>query len=494
MCTSRHSNAPLFPWSQVLILWVGFVLRTWHLGAASFWIDEVVTANRVHRPLINSLGSIVGAGNQVPFYYLLLRGFPTSNELLLRLPSAFAGTLSIALIMLIAAHLYHDHRLTLLSGALLAFNPLHIGLSRMARSYALLIVLSLLASYLFIQLLGNNQSRPKWIVFVLSSAAAYLTHYFGLILLFAQFAFLLLSQYVPSHFKRHWLVAQCTAIAPFLLWFLPVVIIDLFRPGQLIGKGVAWIPAPHWSDLPLTFGNLAVGYDGSSRLFIPGFLAAMILLITGWFYTLRRADTECSWNLYWFALAVPLPLVAFLASPIKSLYVDRYFSIGLPAILLFIVYGWKHFPYPALGRVLVMIILMTGAGASSAALQPGHIEKADWRDLAAYLQKVYRPGDGILFQADHLREPLEYYFGTGSIQVLTLSEKDALDFSELHRLWVVYPNPYIDVHRQGALPDFDPFTPGAGPMGDWLIAHRTAIIAQHDFNGIKLFLILTEKL
>ena len=473
---------------RILILWAGFMLRTWNLGAASLWIDEVVTADRVHSSLADSLGSIIGAGNQVPFYYLLMRSFPTCNEFLLRLPSAFAGTLSIALIMLIAAHLYHDQTVTLLAGALLAFSPVHIWLSRMARAYALLIALSLLVSYLFIDMLETNRPRPKWIAFVLGSAAAYLTHYFGLILLFTQLVFLLVCRRANARFKRRWIVAQCIAVAPFLLWFLPLAIIDLLNPGHLIGKGTGWVPHPHAVDLLLTLSNMAVGYDGSGSWgYLPGLLAASILLGVGLIYIFRRANT---WNLYWFALAIPFPLIVFLISAIKPLYVDRYFSIGLPAVLLLMVSGWQRLPYSALRWMTVGTILLTQVSSVGFTLQQSRDEKTDWRGLATYIRNSYQPGDSVLFEAKHLREPFEYYFGTiDENAIQTLSERADSGVSFSTRLWAVYPNPRTDVHRQGALPDFDPFSPGVSQMGDWLIEHRTAIIEQHDFNDIKLFLI-----
>jgi mannosyltransferase len=471
---------------KLLIFWAGFALRTWHLGAASLWIDEVVTANRAHYPLADSLGSIIGAGNQVPFYYLLIRSFPTHTEMLLRLPSAFAGTLSIALIMLIAARLYHDQTVTLLAGALLAFSPFHIWLSRMARSYALLIALSLLVSYLFIDLLEGSQSRPKWIAFVLSSAAVYLTHDFALILIFAQLVVLLVHQRATPHFTRRWIVAQGIAVAPFLLWFLPIIIIDLLHPGHLIKA--AWIPQPHWNDLLLTFSNMAAGYDGSpSWDYLPALFAAAILLGGGLIATFRRAD---KWSLYWFTLAIPLPLIVFLASAVKPLYVDRYFSIGLPAVLLLIVSGWRRLPRTTLRGLLVGIILLTETSSVGFTLERGRDERTDWRGLAAHVRDSYQPGDGVLFEADHLREPFAYYSGTIDENVMpSLSEDDGLDVSTFARLWAVYPNPHTNVHRQGELPDFDPFSPGVSPMGDWLIAHQTAIIQREDFNGIELFLV-----
>jgi uncharacterized membrane protein len=489
------SNPRRVRWLAILILWAGFALRAWNLGAASLWIDEVVTANRAKFPLKDSLGSIMMAGNQVPFYYLLLRGFPTHNEMLLRLPSAFAGTISIALVMLTADRLYRNERLAVLAGALLAFNPLHIWLSRMARSYTLLLALSLLASYAFLEILRGERSRTVWTLFILSSAAAYLTHYFGLILLFAQLAFLLVYRRANWYVISRWAAAQFTAITPFLLWFLPLVLIDLFYPGTLIGKGVSWIPQPHLSDLPLTLGNMAVGFDGSqSWTFLPALFAAAILIATGLIYAFRRTDIY----LYWFLLAISLPLAVFVVSTIKPLYVDRYFSIGLPAVLLLMLYGWQRLRYAALRWVLVGIILLTGAGSVLFILRQGADEKTDWRGVAAYIRQTHRPGDGLLFEASHLREPFEYYFGTDNMDALrpmTLSEAGNFGLPampKLARLWVVYPNPYIDTHRQGALPDFDPFAPGASRMGDWLIEHRTAIIAQRDFNGIKLFLLSME--
>jgi len=56
-------------------------------------------------------------------------------------------------------------------------------------------------------------------------------------------------------------------------------------------------------------------------------------------------------------------------------------------------------------------------------------------------------------------------------------------------VWVIYRNPIEDVHRVGAMPDFDPFDPTLSPMGEWLSERRSQVVAQRKFNGVRILLL-----
>src|SRR5512133_3692722 len=119
----------------VIVLLAGFALRFWHLGHASLWIDEIWTDYWTQASLLKSLDLILEIGNQTPLYFTLLHFFPNDIELMLRLPSALMGGIGIALIIRVVAQLWKDYDAALFAGALVAFNPYHIWLSRMARPY-----------------------------------------------------------------------------------------------------------------------------------------------------------------------------------------------------------------------------------------------------------------------------------------------------------------------------------------------------------------------
>lgn len=479
----------------LLIMIVGLVLRLWNLGEASLWTDEVLTAIRAQAPFQESLRSIMNAGNQTPIYFLSLRLFPTTTEALLRLPSALLGLLGVALLMAATLRLYHNPEMALWAGALLAVNPFHVWLSRTARPYSLIFVLSLLIAFTFLQMLRGHRSRLVWGIFAVTSMIAYTTHFTMVGLLGAQAMIFVFGWRRHAHWFRSWLTAQLAAAVPVLTWTYLVL-----RDPPLVAS--YWIPRPDLRDIPLTLWNMSLGYDGVFKwLMVPGLMLATLGILFGLGYALgdRRRDEP---NFFWMWLIVgPLAFVFLLSTFIVSIYVDRYFMALLPALLLLMIQAWVRFS-PRLWRVALGVILATCLYSVLFAFVDGSFRRDDWRDAAAYVAERVEDGDAIVVERDNTFEAFTRYYQQAEpfldgeevveeADIFLLTETpdtSALDESA-ERLWVVYRNPNEDVHRLGLMPDFDPFDPRLSRMGEWLSARRAQVREIQTFNGLKVLLL-----
>ena len=481
------SKPPRYFWGiAALILLAGLGLRVWQLGAASLWYDEVLTETRAQSSWEQFFTRVLESGNQTPLYFATLRLFPTDSEFLLRVPSAVWGVGGIALLMFAAMRLSGDYDLALIAGALLAFNPYHIWLSRTARPYVMLFVMSLLASYYFLMLLRGERTRAQWIGFTLSSMAAYLTHYFALALPLAQyilFAFILRGN---RGLFRRWLRAQVVAGIPLLIWIVALI------QRETVAVGIGWIPRPGVEDLPITIWNMLVGYDGSLPWYlVPGLIAAAVGLLAG-LYDAARKRANDRVNFYWFWLLVAPLAAAFVVSLARPLYVDRYFIVFLPAMLLLTAHGWSLLP-ARWGRIaLAGVVVAVSAGSVIVTINRGDDEKEDWRAAAEYIEQERQPGDGLLFESPVTLLVLRRYFEDGAMPRAWLL--DAPELAEQYaapvsRLWAIYRNPNEDGHEQGVLPDFDPFAPGDSPMAGWLNERRARVRDQREFNGVTVLLV-----
>lgn len=473
----------------VTIMVVGFILRVWHLGVASLWTDEAMTAFRAQAPFKESLASIMAAGNQTPLYFWSLRLFPNSTETMLRLPSALLGLVGIVLMMVLVVKLYRDRELALWAGALLAVNPFHVWLSRTARPYAMLFVLGLLISYFFLMLLRGHRSRAIWVGFTVTSMFAYATHFTAVALPAAQyimFAFMLREQY---KLFRRWIVAQAIAAVPALCWVYVVL-------RQPLGIASEWIPRPQLRDIPLTIWNLTLGYDGMFKWsMVPGLVIATLGLVFGLSYALeerRRNRREFYW--FWLILVTVIP-VFVASSTVISIYVDRYFTVLLPALLLLMIQGWMLFSRQ-LFRLAMVIVMITGVYTILFTFYHGSYRRDDWRAVAEYVGDRYQPGDTILLERDNTVEVFNHYYrqdleAPQDPAIVMLSETP--DTSSVERtsarIWVVYRNPNEDVHRMGEMPDFNPFNPKLAEMGEWLSTREPQLVEQRSFNGVKILLI-----
>lgn len=477
----------------LLIMIIGLVLRLWNLGSASLWTDEVLTAIRAQAPFRESLKSIMSAGNQTPIYFLSLRLFPNSTEALLRLPSALLGLLGVALIMAATLRLYRNPEMALWAGALLAVNPFHVWLSRTARPYSLVFVLSLGIAFIFLHMVRGERSRLWWSIFTVSSTIAYITHFTTVGLLGAQAMIFAFNWRAHSHWFRRWLAAQAIAAVPVLTW----TYLALHDPPPVASY---WIPRPALRDIPLTFWNMTLGYDGVfGWVMVPGLLIATLGLLLGLGYALsdRQRDER---NFFWLWLIVgPLAFTFLLSTLIVSIYVDRYFMVMLPALLLLMIQAWARFS-PRLWRAALGVILVTCLYTVLFSFVEGSYHRDDWRDAAAYVAERAEDGDAIVLERDNTFEAFTRYYQqsapyqageTQDVAFILLSEM--ADTGALRqpagRLWVVYRNPNEDVHRLGLMPDFDPFNPDLSAMGAWLSAHRLQVLEIQTFNGLKVLLL-----
>jgi mannosyltransferase len=475
------------------LMLLGAALRTWSLGDDSLWSDETFTAFFADAPAAEFFDLLLTDGVHVPLYFILMRFVPTDTDLMLRLPSLLLGIAGIPLLAAATRHLYGRRDLALLAALLLACNPYHVWFSRMARPYTLFFVVALMVSFLFLVLLRGERSPLLWIAFLVASAAAHMTHFFAVGLPIAQFFVLAFVLRGDRRFYWRWVGAQALAAIPLAIWLVALGTQDV------ISFGVAWIPDPRPADLPLTLSNLGAGYDGTAGwLFAPALVALAAGLALGIAAALRRPREQAA-DLYWFWLMVVTLLPVFAISFKRPLYVDRYFMLILPGVLLLALRGWQRLPArvarPALPIALAALLALTGSAHILTTLASGDNERQDWQGAARYIAESYQPGDAFGMEVALVLLPLlRYYDETVTVHanLFALPPGDGDNAGRPpDRTWTVCVNPNQDIHRQGLMPAFDPFEPGP-PTATWLRAHRDDIIARQDFNGLSVLLVASS--
>lgn len=175
-----------------LLTGVAGFLRFDRLGLQSFWVDEVVTWNLLHRSLWSLLRhGIPSSESTPPLYYVVawiwVRLFGWS-ETALRSLSALVGTATVPVAYL-AARTLAGARAALVAALLVAVSPILVWSSQEARAYALFAFLAAL-SLLFFARLFRRYSRIDLVAWSTVAVLALTTHYFALFLLLAEAAFL----------------------------------------------------------------------------------------------------------------------------------------------------------------------------------------------------------------------------------------------------------------------------------------------------------------
>lgn len=483
----------LFVAAAVLLLAFGF--RVWQLSNTSFWHDEKYTSLSLTGSFADTLESTLGWGNQVPFYFVLLRFFPHTNDFSIHLFSVLAGVLTVAVLIAVVARLFSQRTLGLWAGLVLACNPFHVWYSRMGRAYALLILLSAVTAYLFIQLYRGHRSGRLWILFGICLTLTYLTHYFGLFLGLAQYLTLFATLRQDGRFFRRWIAVQLAACIPLGLWLLAYIRSD---PSDL---AMGWIVKPSLFSLPRTVWNMGIGLDSAlPALTVPGGLASLALIAAGVILAYQARKTQPD-ALYWVMLLAAPVLVTFLLSEIVPIYIDRYLAEIIPAFAVLPVLGALWLIRRSRARLaygLLAIVCLSGAANITGTMISGRYERESWDDVAAYLHQHEQAGDVLVVEQTITLDLLLHYYGVEAAMArgvlgINPDEPDPLvvmpPAAEPQRLWVIYLTHVVDPHRALVLPHSDPFEPDSSPVSNWLLAHQDQVVEHLRFNGVQLILL-----
>ena len=170
-----------------LLLAVAFVLRLVTLPRKSLWLDELVTLQIASRSAWDII-TLRGGDPHPPLYYLLMHYWVRlgQTELILRLPSALSGVLSVLLLYVLMRR-WGQRWAALTAALLLAIAPMHVWYSQEARMYALVCLWGL-ASVLAFTWAIRTDSLMAWCAWILVTAAGLYTHYSMLLVLLAEVA------------------------------------------------------------------------------------------------------------------------------------------------------------------------------------------------------------------------------------------------------------------------------------------------------------------
>ncbi len=354
----------------LLILIMTAALRTWKLGALSFWYDEIVTMRLAEAPtpaaLLDRLLQI--DATRAPLQPLLLQAWIklfSSSEVAARSFSVVCGVMTVFLVWWIG-RLVFDPVTGLCAAWLSAFSPLLVYYAREARMYALLVMLACLSwGLLFL----SGRPAHWWTkgAYALGVAALIYTHPLGL-LMAATLALAALLLIRCGLGWRGWLGTHAAALLIAAPW---------------IGRYLDHSPEFLSGRLPIRFLlGTPIGFIGGNFVL----LACLAALIA--FGLMRRREALprlADW-------AGPTALVLWLVLPPTLLYAyswigspvfgpARYTLFVAPAYLILVAQGLARLPILSRSIALVGLTLVETQSLLPTVYAPDL--KADWRACAA---------------------------------------------------------------------------------------------------------------
>jgi 4-amino-4-deoxy-L-arabinose transferase-like glycosyltransferase len=356
------------------VLLGGALLRFVTLGHQSLWYDEALTWQIVVKPFGDMVQAVVDTENTPPLFYVathVVTQVAGTGEVALRLVSAVAGTLTIAVAFLAGRELA-GARAGLYGAALVAANALLIWFSQEARSYALLSLLSAIALVCFLRLIGSAPSRWALAGWLISSVAAVATHYFAIFPMVAEAAWMI-AVLASSRLRAALLLVM--AIAAVAIAPIAQVAIEQEASGR--AKTILAVPlSDRIGQIPKHF---LVGYYGPEQILLAGFSALLLLVAASGLWRLRRRRL---------VVATVTVAIAAVVVPVAAAVVgidflnSRNVLPGLVPVLVLAGAGFAALPAPAGfagAAALAAVGLVTTIGVNA---EPGY-QRTNWRGINA---------------------------------------------------------------------------------------------------------------
>jgi mannosyltransferase len=447
---------------------IGAVLRFYHLGFNSIWLDEALTyhfsqlsfneywqifqsATDFHPPLfydIEKIGLLFGA-----------------SEINLRIIPTIFGIATIPVFYLIGKKLL-GRPIGLIMAGLITFSPFHIAYSQDARMYTLLLFFVSLALLFYFYSIESN-SQKQWILFGIVSAISLWVHFYAFIFLMI----LYFTGFVTYLWDRTEFKNIGYSFIFFFIISIPVLsIAPTILHARVTGTSPTWgvIGMDYISDLLITFfSNYPEGIVVLVLLFTLGMIN-IILMKKRLFFIIT---TILSLNI----------LIAIILSFIIPM-VGRYLIILLPLIYIGIASTYFSFDLKDTRYVgIVIILLFLVMSIPQLGFYYTTATKDNWRDATSDLQFWLNHNYTIVVVPAYNQIPFEYYYNnTSNNNVRYLSSLDALtkihdNYSEVNR-----NSHYYIVISQFDLKAVDP----NNSIISWLGKHG---MIQGEYKGIQIW-------
>ncbi|MEA3558418.1 MAG: glycosyltransferase family 39 protein [Candidatus Thermoplasmatota archaeon] len=446
-------------WLVISIVMVGISLRLFFLNHESFWIDEAMTGLR-SRWDYPYMFKEISAVDQMPLYFtitwLVARTFGNS-VLVLRGLSVIFGVLAFIPVYKIGNRF--GRKTAVISLALIAFNPTMIYYSQEAGMYMLMVLLSSISIYLYLEYMNPVRMKRKTsgAFMAITNVALIYIHYFGALFVGLQLLSFLVTYTYRSYRSSHpvlikGLVKSSTPLSLSLLTFLPWLIFQQ-TSNSITNKTTGGTLGLGWDLLPGTFTFLGGHYTAVLKYdiriaVITGFLLVIALIISiVYIFMKKREDQDIPVFIILsvFILFVSPLIVFFLSHNLTPMYNHRYFVfMALPYLMLIAIAisSLKGTKGEGKGRrnllpVILVVVLLVPSIATDIEQLSGR-DKADWKGGIDLILKNQKIGDVVVPFPDHEQMLIYYYTHDLQIELMGAIE-DRDQFLDSHgRVWVIF--------------------------------------------------------
>lgn len=441
---------------------IATILRLYHIGFNSLWLDEAATYSLSVVP-IDQIWVNMATGEFNPPLFFLIEHFMlmiANNEIALRFMPAMFGIAAVPVIYL-AGKEFCDKYVGMIAAAAFTFSPFLLVYSQEARAYTLLLLLCAAMLLFFLKGLKNVDIK-NWMAFAAIAGLAVWTHFYSVVFIVALFSYAALK----SQAYRERLVQSGVIVT---LLSLPIIM----ELVNLIAMRTKTAPTYGIQGLALvaeTFKQIS-GYSDILTLIM------VVLLLVGLAWAYENAYGNMALVVWLITISIGVSLFLSLIIPMLPRYmifltIPFYLGIGMSyrpirdAISRLGITGVES------AYIVVWFIVMFGMiGAPFYLSYYNNLTKENWRGIASDLTGMTQDGDVVIAVPNYIKLPLGYYYNSTADKTAFngLSTVEGLELAKQ-----AIPNTTYYV----VTPDLAAVDPKGTVIG-WL-AENSNIIARYD--------------
>jgi|GEM_PF-1628044 len=455
----------------VLLVALATAVRCATLSWSSLWLDEVYTVVEAGRPWGTLLLGLLTPQQGYPLYILAMRlwiALAGTGEAALRLPSALAGIGTVPLLYLLGRRLF-GRQAGLLAAALLALSPLAIWYSQEAKSYALLLLVTVAASLLLWEAVEHG-GRWRWAGWAGLTVVALSLHRLYVLSLLGQLVYLLYIARQGYFTRRYRLLVLVLGALTLLL-----TVAGLWFALGREGAGRQFDAQRRWQDVANTWTQFSlrippgppeppIFVDRRPWLLPFGIAALAGLAALAQGIAARAAHRRRA--VFLLALLAVPPAVFYLLYLIRPFYYERYLLGALPLYLLLLAVGvtrmgtWTYRlgarlpldkppvpghasgPHRLLAGALAALLGLLTLATTLALLLFSWQQVRDWtltrlpqkeqyREATRYLQEHLHPGDLVVVHPGYIAPAVSFYaarFPRVPLELQTITNTETVDY------------------------------------------------------------------
>ena len=396
----RPEGRNYYPALLIAVVAISAILRVYDVSSKSFWFDEAVSAEIAKLPWSQFFLVLWKREANMALYYGLLHFWihMGSTVWVIRFFSVLISVATVPVLFLLGDRLF-GRKAGLLAAWLLAINAYHICYGQEARAYALVVFLATLATLLFVR---NVQDPPtaRWGSYVLVCVLAVYSHFFGGLVVLAHGVSLACLKRRDAPWRDF-----LRGVFWFALLVVPVAIF-VFKTGA---GPINWIQTVNLENI----ASFLLGFAGNGgwKLVLLDAFAGILAGLGAWKLWRKEGRTVKSWGYAlaaaWFLAPIVIVLAASVALP---LFVPRYLSPCLPALILIVAAGITRLRPTFLAWLLgAAISIASLAGTASYYQRDFDVGRNDWPGATSYVFDHAWPGDTAFFYLSFARVPFEFY-------------------------------------------------------------------------------------